>query len=196
MGKCVAEFTMSLDGFVAGKNDDVRPIFGWYGSGDTDFVPAHSDRGFKVWKPSADLLRDSWGQIGVIVTGRRDFDVSNAWGGKAILGVPMLIVTHHPPQEWLKPDSPFTFITEGVESAIAQAQRIAGDKVVGVGGTQIVRQCLKAGLIDELVIHLVPVLLGEGIHLFEHLGIEPITMEIMNVIAVPDVTHLRYRVVK
>jgi dihydrofolate reductase len=130
------------------------------------------------------------------VTGRRDFDVSNAWGGKAFLSLPCFIVTHHPPQEWVKEGSPFTFVTEGVESAIRQAQAAAGDKTVSVSGTQIVQQALKAGLLDEIQIHLVPVLLGAGIRLFDHLDTAPIELETTRVIDAPGVTHLTFRVVK
>jgi dihydrofolate reductase len=83
-----------------------------------------------------------------------------------------------------------------VESAIEQAKKIAGDKNVGVGGAEITRQCLKAGLLDEIGIDLVPVLLGKGVRLFEYLGIEPIELEITGVIESPGVTHLRYRIIK
>jgi dihydrofolate reductase len=193
MGKTIAEFTMSLDGFIAGPDDDVRPLFGWYFDGDAEFRMADG-MVFKVSRASADLLRETWGAIGAGVTGRRDFDVSRAWGGQPPLPVPMFIVTHHPPQEWMRPDSPFTFVTEGVERALAVAQRAAGDKVVNVGGTMIVQQCLRAGLLDEVHIHLVPVVLGAGIRLFDRLDAGPINLEIARVVETPSVTHLQYRV--
>ncbi|MAU02030.1 MAG: hypothetical protein CL608_33255 [Anaerolineaceae bacterium] len=113
MGKNVAAFTMSLDGFIAGPNDEVGRLFKWYGSGDTEFTVPGTDMIFKAAQASADYLQDSWSKLGAIVTGRRDFDVSNAWGGNLILGVPHFIVTHEPPQEWLGEDSPFVFVTEG-----------------------------------------------------------------------------------
>jgi dihydrofolate reductase len=196
MGKVVAEFTMSLDGFIAGPNDEVDRLFGWYSAGDTEFPVAGAPMVFKISRASAELLRATWGEIGAIVTGRRDFDVSNAWGGQPLLGAPTFIVTHQPPREWDKPGSPFTFVTDGVASAIALAQRAAGDKVVGVGGTTIVQQGLQAGLIDEITIHLAPILLGSGIRLFDRLGPEPIDLEVAEVIEGTGVTHLRYRVVK
>jgi dihydrofolate reductase len=112
------------------------------------------------------------------------------------MGVPVFIVTHHPPAEWSGPDSPFNFVTDGVESAIAQAKQAAGDKDVSLNGSHIVRQALKAGLIDEFQIDLVPILLGTGIRLFEPLGIEPVQMEIVSVATAPTVTHLKYRVLK
>ena len=112
MTKLIAEFTISLDGFIAGPDDDVRPIFGWYTSGDTDFQVLGSGMVFKVSRASAELLRREWDRIGAIVTGRRDFDVSNAWGGSSPLGVPIFIVTHTIPQEWDREDTPFTFVTD------------------------------------------------------------------------------------
>jgi len=108
----------------------------------------------------------------------------------------MFISTHRIPQEWVKEGSPFTFVTEGVEHAVAMAQKAAGDKVVGIGGTTIVQQCLRASLLDGINIHLAPILLGEGIRLFDHLGPDPISLKIMRVIEGTGVTHLDFRVVK
>ena len=196
MGQVIAQFTMSLDGFIAGPDDDVWRLFKWYVSGDTDFPIPNVDRMFKMSRASAELLREEWGKIGAIVTGRRDFDVSDAWGGKPPLGVPIFIVTHTPPQEWVKEDSPFTFVTDGVEGAIAKAKQVAGDKNVSVGGSTIVQQCLKVGLLDGIHIDLAPILLGAGIRLFDHLDIAPIELESKRVVATPDVTHLMFRVVK
>jgi dihydrofolate reductase len=196
MGKTIAEFTMSLDGFIAGPNDDIRALFGWYRNGDTEFAVAGSDMKFKVSRASAELLSESWSQIGATVTGRRDFDVSNAWGGKSLFGESTFIVTHSAPQEWTYEGSPFTFVTEGVERAVERAQQAAGDKVVSISGTTIVQQCLRAGLLDEIHIHLAPILLGAGIRLFDNLGVEPIGLKIAKVVETPSVTHLQYRVVQ
>ena len=195
MAKVIAEFTMSLDGFIAGPNDEIGPLFGWYSSGDTEFAMGGGPA-FRIRQPSADLLREDWGKIGAIVTGRRDFEVSEAWGGQPLFGVPTFIVTHSAPQEWLKPGSPFTFVTEGVPNAIAQAQQAAGDRVVAVSGSTITQQCLKAGLLDAIHIHLAPILLSAGIRLFENIGLEPYQLEQTRVVVTPDVTHLQYRVVK
>jgi dihydrofolate reductase len=196
MGKVTAQFTMSLDGFIAGPNDEVDHIFRWYSSGDTDFPVPGTDRVFKISRASAELLREEWDRIGAIVTGRRDFDVSGAWGGTPPLGVPCFIVTHRVPQEWVKDGSPFTFVTDGVESAIRQAQHAAGDKHVGVGGSTITQQCLKAGMLDEIQIDLAPILLGTGIRLFGDVGTEPIELERTGVVEGTGVTHLKFRVVK
>jgi dihydrofolate reductase len=197
MGLVTAQFTMTLDGYVAGANDEVGRVFRWFGSGDTEYAVANAPMTFKVSKASAELLQETWGRIGAIVTGRRDFDVSEAWGGKSPLEVPMFIVTHRPPQAWAdKTGTPFTFVTDGVESAIRQARAVAGEKDVSVGGTQIVRQCLQAGLLDELQIDLVPMVLGAGIRLFEPVGMEPLDLEVIGVVEGMGVTHLRYRVVR
>lgn len=130
------------------------------------------------------------------MTGRRDFEVSKAWGGKPPFNVPTFIVTHTPPPEWNKPDAPFRFVTDGVESALQQARQAAGDKNVMVSGSKVVQQCLKAGLLDELHIDLASMLLGSGISLFGALGIDPVLLERMQVIEGQDVTHIRFRVMK
>lgn len=130
------------------------------------------------------------------MTGRRDFDVSDAYGGKPPLGVPLFVVTHRVAQEWVYEGSPFTFVTDGVARALEKAKAVAGDKTISVGGTQIVQQCLAAGLLDEIRIDLVPMLLGAGIRLFDNVGANPIELESLPVVETPDVTHLRFRVVK
>lgn len=196
MGKIITGFTMSLDGFIAGPNDDIRQLFTWFSSGDTPFPVPGTDMVFQISQASATLIGELWGSIGAIVTGRRDFDVSNAWGGNPPYGWPTFIVTHHPPQRWMQEDSPFTFVTDGVEQALAQARQVAGDKHVVVGGTTIVQHCLKAGLIEEIHIDLAHMLLGSGISLFGELGVDPITLEPLHVVEGTKVTHLGFRVVK
>lgn len=201
MGTVGAGFSMSLDGFIAGKNDDTSQVFSWMFLGQTDLKMStgEHDIDLKVSSESAEKFEEMAHGIGAIVSGRRLFDVAGAWGGKHPLDVPIVVVTHNVPQEWAgKP--PFTFVTDGGEAgirkAVAQAQQIAGDKSVGVAGADITRQCLKLGLLDDIGIDLVPVLLGEGVRLFEHLGIEPIKLEITGVTPALGVTHLRYKVLK
>lgn len=196
MGKVFTQFTMSLDGFIAGPNDEIDRLFRWYRSGDTDFPVPGTPMVFKIALASADLLGAEWGEMGAIVTGRRDFDVSNAYGGKPPLGVPLFVVTHRVPQAWVYEGSPFTFVTDGVASALEKAKAVTGDKTISVGGTQIVQQCLAAGLLDEIRIDLVPMLLGAGIRLFDNLGADPMELERVQVVETPGVTHLRFRVVK
>ena len=116
-------------------------------------------------------------------------------GGRPPFDVPTFIVSHTVPQEWARSDSSFTFVPEGVEGAITQACQAAGEKQVNVGGTQIVRQALEARLIDVIDIDLVPLLLGAGVRLFEQLS-TPVTLETERVISTPQVTHIRYRVIK
>jgi dihydrofolate reductase len=189
---------MSLDGFIAGSGDDVQRVFAWMSLGDTELNLSSGDTDFdlKVSSESAESFDEAMQSTGAIVSGRRMFDVAGAWGGKHPMGVPVVVVTHNVPQEWDYAGSPFTFVTDGVESALEKAREIAGDKNIGVGGANIARQCLKLGLLDEIHIDLVPVLLGQGVRLFERLGIEPVELESTGVSAAPGVTHLSYRVVK
>lgn len=196
MGKVIFNMSMSLDGFVAGPKDEVDQLFRWYFSGDTEFPFPGSDMVFKVSRTGAALLQEASRTIGAMVTGRRNFNVAQAWSGRPPLGVPHFVVTHTIPQEWAGEGSLFTFVTDGVESAVAQAVQAAGDKDVAVSSANIMQQCLKAGLLDEIHIDLVPILLGEGIRLFEHLGNAPVELESTRVIEDLGVTHLGYRVVK
>jgi dihydrofolate reductase len=134
---------------------------------------------------------------GACLVGRRMFDVSEAWRGNPPGGLPCFVVTHEPPAEWIKAGSPFTFVTEGPGNALAQARAVAGDKQVYIGGgADIANQLLRAGLIDEIRINLVPVLLGAGTRLFERLASEPIALDAAGVIESPFATHLRFRVRK
>jgi dihydrofolate reductase len=204
MGKVVLEISMSLDGFVAGPNDGPEnpmgdggmSLFQWYYSGDTALPLPGTDMVFKVSRASAELLREEWDTIGAMVCGRRMFDIAGAWGGNPPGGGPCFVVTHTIPQEWVKEGSPFTFVTDGVESSIRQAEKAAGDKNVDVSSASIAQQCLKAGLLDEIQIDLAPVLLGSGVRLFDHLGTAPIELERTRVVEGSGVTHLKYRVVK
>ncbi len=195
---------MSLDGFIAGPNDGPgsplgeggERLFAWYSSGDTEYRLPGTEMVFMVSPPSAELLREAHSKMGAFVTGRRTFDITNGWGGSPPLGVPTFVITHTPPQEWVYEGSPFTFVTEGVQSAVEQAKAVAGEKDVAVAAASIAQQCIRAGLLDEIHIDLVPVLLGEGVRLFDHLGTGPIELESTEVVEAPDVTHLTFRVVK
>jgi dihydrofolate reductase len=196
--------SMSLDGFVAGPNDSPEnplgdggeALFSWYNSGDIPFPLPGTDMIFHISRASTELLRQEWDNLGAMVAGRRMFDLANAWNGHPPGGGPCFIVTHTPPPEWLKAGSPFTFITDGVESAIHQAKQVAGNKNVSVSSASIAQQCLRAGLLDEIQIDLAPVLLGGGVRLFDNLGVTPLDLEIMHVVEGAGVTHLKYRVIK
>jgi dihydrofolate reductase len=205
MGKVSTGLSMSLDGFIAGPNDGPeRPLgeggdrlFNWYFSGDTEYRLSGTEMVFKISPVSAELLREAHRTMGAFVTGRRTFDITNGWGGSPPLGVSTFVVTHTVPGKWVYEGSPFTFVTDGIESAVEQARAVAGDKNnVAVGAASIAQQCIEAELLDEIHVDLVPVLLGGGVRLFEHLGTEPIELESARVIEASGVTHLTFRVVK
>ncbi|MGH2626282.1 MAG: dihydrofolate reductase family protein, partial [Anaerolineales bacterium] len=188
--------SMSLDGFAAGPKDEVDRIFQWYFSGDTEFTFPGTEMAFKVSPASAEHMRQGSRGIGAIVTGRRNFDLAQAWGGHPPLGVPHFVVTHRPLQEWMKEGSPFTFVTGGVPSAVEKAKAAAGGKDIAVSSPNVMRQCLQAGLLDDINIDLVPLLLGRGVRLFEEIGIEPVELELAAVVEGQGVTHLRYAIPK
>ena len=204
MGKVTSGLTMSLDGFIAGPNDGPEHplgengmrLFSWYEGGDAEYVVPSGEMTFKVSPRSAEMLRGVFSSLGAIVTGRRTFDITNGWGGKHPLDVPVVVLTHTVPDGWDYEGSPFTFVTDGVQSAVEKAGELAGEKDVAVGAASLVQQCLRAGLLDEVHVDLVPVLLGGGVRLFDNLGPEHIELERTEVIEAPDVTHMTFRVVK
>ncbi len=193
MGKVIFNNSMSLDGFVAGPNDEVDSLFRWYASGNTEVSLPGTNKVFKVSRVSAEYIRAAWPTYGAMVTGRRLFDLTKGWGGNPPLGVHHFVVTHRDTPAWVTEDWPFTFVLEGVEHAVREAKRRAGDKHVALSSATIMRQCLRAGLLDELHLDVVPVLLGAGVRLF---GDEPANLERTRVVEAPDVTHLQFRVVK
>ena len=194
MGIVTFNMSMSLDGFVAGPNDEVDQLFKWYFNGDTPLNFPGPDLGFQVSKISAEYVNSSISGIGAMVTGKRNFTLAHAWRGTPPLGVQHFVVTHQPDPAWVKPGSPFTFVTDGVDSAVKQAKVVAGVKNVCISSADIFRQCLKAGLVDELTVDVVSVLLGQGIRLFD--GLATTDLECLNVVKGQGVTHLRYKVVK
>jgi len=196
MGTIGVGLTMSLDGFIAGPNDSVEHIFDWYFGGDTEVTMPSGTMSVKVSPESAAFLNEVYQSIGAIVTGRRTFDLTDGWGGQHPADVPIFVVTHKVPEEWVRehPDAPFTFITDGVENAVAQANAVADDKNVAVGAASLAQQCINAGLLDEIHVDLAPCLLGEGIRLFEHLDVAPLDLEIARVVTAPSVTHITYRI--
>jgi len=206
MGKVVVELSMSLDGFIAGPNDNPENglgdggerLFKWYSSGDTDFPLPGTDMMFKISSASAKFLKEHWLNTGASVTGRRTFDIAHGWGGNPPGGAyaKYFVVTHSVPQEWVREGSPFTFVTDGIESAVDKAKQAAGDKNVDLMGASIVQQCIKADLVDEIQVDLAPVLLGGGVSLFDYLGNGPIDLERIKVVEGLDVTHLRFRIIK
>jgi dihydrofolate reductase len=203
MGKVIFNMTTSLDGFVAGPNDSPErglgeggdALFNWYFSGDTEVSLSEGTPTLKISKQSAEILKENVQRLGAGIWGRKTFDIAHAWGGHPP-GSPAFIVTHHIPQEWVYEGSPFTFVTDGVESAVRQAKEAAGDKDVVVCTASILQQCLNAGLMDEIYLDVAPLLLGKGVRLFDHLNIDPITLERIHAVEAPGVTHVAFRVVK
>lgn len=204
MGKVTSGLTMSLDGFIAGPNDGPEHplgengmrLFDWYQSGDTEYTVPSGEMTFKVSPQSADKLNEVFSSTGAIVTGRRTFDITNGWGGRHPLDVPIVVLTHSVPDGWDYEGSPFTFVTDGVQSAVERAKELAGEKDVAVGAASLVQQCLRAGLLDEVHVGIVPVLLGGGVRMFDNLGPEHIELERIEIIEAPDVTQMTFRVVK
>jgi dihydrofolate reductase len=200
MGTVDAGAAMSLDGFIADPSGEVGPLFDWYFNGDVEFPTVGGRWVFKTSEPSAEHLREIWNSAGALVVGRGEFDKTQAWGGLHPLGVPVFVLTHRPPAEWPFPqtppteEAPFTFVTDGIESAIAQAQTVAGDKVVGINPGSIAGQALDAGLLDEVWVDLVPVLLGAGIRFFGDVAKPPVSFTDPRVIEGNAVTHLLYRI--
>jgi dihydrofolate reductase len=198
MGKVVVQASMSLDGFIAYPDGTVGPLFDWYRNGDVPFHDNEPTRPYRVSAASAEYLRSAWSTIGPGVVGRRLFDLTDGWGGTPPVGDAILVVTHRVPTEWVEshPDAPFTFVTDGLESAMEQAQAMAGDKVVSLAAGDLTGQALAAGLVDELRVDLVPVVLGSGVRYFgDFTGAEKL-LENPTVVQGDRVTHLHYRISK
>jgi dihydrofolate reductase len=189
MTKVVAIMSMSLDGYVADANDGVDEVFDWYFSGDVEIsMPStRSDMTFRVSAPSADHLRGLMAEVGAMLTGRRTFEKAGGWDGQHPWDVPAFVVTHQVPDGWPRPGSTVEFVTDGIESAVAQAKSAARPKCVGVHGAQTIQRCLDA-------IDLAAVLLGAGVRLFDHLANTPAVLGNPTVVTGVGVTHLRYPV--
>jgi dihydrofolate reductase len=201
MTTVISNFSTSLDGFIADLSDDVGPLFDWYSSGDVTLRPPGYPLEFHLSEASARHWQEIIDRSGAMVCGRRLFDHTRGWGGNPPVGAPTFVVSHRPPPEdWPPvPDAPFTFVTDGLEAAVAAARTAAEaratpgtDPVVSVAGANIAQQCLNAGLLDEVWIDLVPVFLGEGIRYLS--GLTPADLELVRIIEGEGVTHLRYRV--
>jgi dihydrofolate reductase len=216
MAKLTLHISMSLDGFVAGPNQTLEEPLGKGGEQLHEWAFAaqswRESHGLSGGETNADseVIEESLRNTGATVMGRRMFSGGEGpwegdpnadawWGDDPPFHHPVFVLTHHAREPVTKQGgTTFTFVTDGIESALEQARAAAGDKDVAVGGgASIAQQYLKEGLLDELQIHLAPVLLGDGVRLFEnHLGPERREIECTRVIASPAVTHLRYRVVK
>jgi dihydrofolate reductase len=197
MSKIVAIMSMSLDGFVADRNDGVAEVFDWYmHSGDVEIHTGGSDpMTFRLSEPSARHVRELTSGLGAVLTGRRTFEVADGWGGNHAWG-PAFVLTHQIPAGWPRPDATVHFVTDGIESAVNQARAAAAGKSVGVHGADTIQQLLNAGLLDEINVDIAAVLLGSGVRLFDNLAGAPAALGNPTVIAGVGVTHLRYPVRK
>jgi dihydrofolate reductase len=197
MSKVIAIMSMSLDGYVADRNDGVGEVFDWYmNSGNVEIHTGGADpMTFRVSEPSARHIRALTSELGAVLTGRRTFEVADGWGGNHWWG-PAFVLTHHIPAGWPRPNSTVQFVTDGIESAVNQAKAAAAGKSVGVHGADTIQQLLNAGLLDEISVDIAAVLLGSGVRLFDHLAGTPAVLGNPTVIAGVGVTHLRYSVRK
>lgn len=194
MSKVIAIMSMSLDGYVADKQDGVAQVFDWYSSGEVEIEAGGSDAmTFHLSPPSTQHYKSLVHELGAVLTGRRTFEVAHGWGGNHGWG-PAFVLTHTIPDGWPQPDSTVHFVTDGLESAVRQAKATATGKAVGVHGADTIQQCLNAGLLDELQIDMAAVVLGSGIRLFDQLANTPYRLGNPSVISGIGVTHLRYPV--
>jgi len=213
MTRLTLDITMSLDGFIAGPNQTVEQPLGEGGDrlhewiyGLETFRERHGETG-GTRNADDDVLRESIDATGAVLMGRRMFSGGEGgweddpvadgwWGDDPPFGVPVFILTHHARETVTKQGgTSYTFVTEGIDAAVAQARAVAGGKNVAVaGGANVVQQCLSAELLDEMQIHVAPLLLGDGVRLFDDLGAGPRALELTRVIESPAVTHLRYSV--
>jgi dihydrofolate reductase len=193
MTNVIFDISMSLDGFVTAANVRPEQPLGEGGQKLHEWAFGDDER-------NRELLAKAVNFVGAVIAGRRTYDLSVAsWGADGPAGparVPVFVVTHAMPED--APDGGvYTFVTDGIESALQQAKAAAGEKTVAVmGGAEIGQQFIRAGLVDEISIHLVPVLFGSGTRMFENLGGEHIQLESAGVIETPEATHLRFRIVK
>lgn len=192
MSKVILSAAVSLDGFVANLRDTPGPIFDWYENGDVAFNGGDPERVFHVSQQTADYLDRMWGRIGAAVIGRHLFNITNGWEGRPAAGDAVFVVTHEPPTTWPFPDAPFTFVTDGIESAIAQAKQFAGDRDVSLTGGDLAGQALAAGLVDEIQLDLAPFILGTGKRFFGDYTGPIVGFGDPEIVQGTSVTHLHY----
>jgi dihydrofolate reductase len=193
MGKVISHMTMSLDGFIAGPNDEVAELFDWYAAGDTHLTSANPDISFDLDDASVEVWHDLTRNVGALVSGRRLFDITDGWGDNHPIGTPVVVVTHAAPADAAKKWPRTTFVND-VESAIATAKEIAGDRDVTIASPTITQQALDLGLVDEVAVSLAPVLFGEGIRYFGPLAHGHQLFDDPVVVQGRRAVHLWYRV--
>jgi len=183
MAQVIASMTMSLDGFVNDRDGSVDRLY-------PDLEALRK----------TEMLQELMRTTGAVVMGRHAYDMAEGDFTGYEFQVPIFVLTHHVPQRIAKGENErlsFTFVTDGIESAIRQAKVAAGDRnVTVIGGPDTVAQCIRAGLVDEIEVGIRPVLLGSGLPLFEHVVAEPVELEMTRLIELPDAIYLRFRVVE
>jgi dihydrofolate reductase len=193
MGRVFTHMTMSLDGYIAGPDDQPGELFDWYEAGEVSVASPNEDVAFDVDEASAEVLRELTENAGALVSGRRLFDIAKGWNDTHPSGAPVVVVTHSAPanaaERW-----PTTTFVDGVEAAIAKAREIAGDKDVTIASANVTRQALELGLVDEVCVSLVPVLFGEGVPYFSKLDRGHLLLEDPVVVQGRRALHLRYPV--
>jgi dihydrofolate reductase len=182
VAQVILDMALSLDGFVSGPNNDDAGLHNYF------FAPSPE---------IASVIEAGIQATGAIIMGRRSYDIGDRFDGfvDTPYKVTHIVLSHAAPNKPAKGNTHFVFVTDGIESALRQARAAAGDRNVVIGGgADTAQQYLRAGLIDEIQLYLVPKLLGQGIRLFDRLGGNQIEMEPARVIAAPDVTHITFRV--
>ena len=193
MGKVLTHMTMSLDGYVGDPDDQPGELFDWYEAGEVSVASSNEDVAFDVDEASAEELGDLTESSGVIVSGRRLFDIADGWNDSHPTGAAVVVVTHDPPADAAERWPKTTFV-DGVEAAIAKAREIAGDKNVTIASANVIQQALELGLVDEVCVSLVPVLFGEGVPYFARLDRGHVMLEDPVVVQGRRALHLRYPV--
>ena len=191
MGKVVLCATVSVDGYIADENDQPGPLFDWMSSGD---VPLDETGQLTVSQESYNHTRAYWDQIGVTITGRHVFELTDGWDGTPPSGIDhVVVVSHRPAPEGWHADAPFHFL-DGVEAAMAKAQELAGGRTVEVAAGDVGGQMLAAGLVDEVAMDVAPVVLGSGKRYFGSVDAQHLLEDPDVVIQGNRVLHVRYRV--
>jgi dihydrofolate reductase len=194
MSKVVLYMSMSVDGFITGPHDSADRGLGIDGERLHDWL-RHGDVHPRSHRPADGpdaTVFDEMMATGAVITGRRTFDFAGGWAGDHHDGVPIFVLTHAAPEE---PAPGYArYATGGIRSCVAQAEAAAGGRDILLHGAATAQACLRAGLLDEMELHLVPVLLGQGRRLFEDLPPDHIELELLRALDGPGVQHLRYRV--
>jgi dihydrofolate reductase len=197
MGRVTMNAAVSLDGYIAYDDNTIGPLFDWYFNGDVPFTFSDEDRPFSVTRPTADFLNGLSADIAACVVGRTVFDFTNGWDGVPPAGEHVFVVTHRPPTDWEYADTaPFTFVGS-VREGVERAREFAGERSISITAGDIGGQALREGLVDRVVLNLVPAVLGSGRPFFGAGGVleDPILLENPTHVVPGDrVVHLAYDV--